>query len=351
MIKTLLQKLPAGVALGMSVVGLVFSPAANAQLIRQEFEGNFSRTTVSPLLENTTPDNSDYSGFVLFSENGTLEDWQISVDGLGLDLDPDSTLGGGLGPDLIPTISFDLSSPSDGDLSVDFAIAVDAPRFTDEIATSGSQAFLQNISHQLSGWVGKARVVLTCGLNVWQADVNALSDFETFRLLDFNYPQQVHQFIDNCFENRHSGERGYREQEEGNTNPPKLSSKRNTPSSLSSPSSPSSLSSFKGERLKAELGKQEKVRVRDLVKNPLRLALLCQSWQLYEGSLPDTKAELYGQFVEQFYWWKSDRFPIKESKRRELNLALGRLAKESIDSSGVRFRLPQDFIVERLASL
>ncbi len=131
MIKTLLQELPVvWVALGMSVVGLVFSPAANAQLIRQEFEGNFSLIGVSSLLEDTTPENSDYSGFVLFSENGTLEDWQISVDGLDVDLNPDSTLGGGLGSALIPTISFDLSSPSDWDLSVDFGIAFDAPRYT-----------------------------------------------------------------------------------------------------------------------------------------------------------------------------------------------------------------------------
>ncbi|OZH51941.1 hypothetical protein AFK68_27575 [Hydrocoleum sp. CS-953] len=130
MIKTLLQKLPAGVALGMSVVGLVFSPTANAQLIRQEFEGSFSRTQVSPLLTNFSPEDTDYSGFVLFSEDGTLEDWQISVDGLELDLESGLTLDGGLGPDLIPTISFDLSSPSDWDLSVDFGIAFDAPRYT-----------------------------------------------------------------------------------------------------------------------------------------------------------------------------------------------------------------------------
>ncbi|WP_287275309.1 MULTISPECIES: HEAT repeat domain-containing protein [unclassified Okeania] len=187
----------------------------------------------------------------------------------------------------------------------------------DEIATSGSQT-LQNISRQLSGWVGKARVVLTCRLNVWQADVNALSDFETFRLLDFDYPQQVHQFIDNWFNPSHTPH-----------------------TSHTSHTSPSS-------RLKEELGKEEKARVRDLVQNPLRLALLCRSWQLYEGSLPETKAELYSQFVEQFYRWKSIIFPIKKSKQRELNLALGRLAKDDIDSSGGRFRLRQDFIVERL---
>ncbi|MEM1171022.1 MAG: HEAT repeat domain-containing protein [Cyanobacteria bacterium P01_H01_bin.35] len=196
----------------------------------------------------------------------------------------------------------------------------------DEIATSGSQT-LQNISRQLSGWVGKAQVVLTCRLNVWQADVNALSDFETFRLLDFDYPHQVHQFIDNWFDPPQPPlVRGEQEQEQDFVRG----------------------ENSKGDRLKVELGKEEKARVRDLVQNPLRLALLCRSWQFYEGSLPETKAELYGQFVEQFYRWKSDRFPIKESKRRELNLALGRLAKEDIDSSGSRFRLRQDFIEKRL---
>ncbi|WP_094672558.1 NACHT domain-containing NTPase [Hydrocoleum sp. CS-953] len=194
----------------------------------------------------------------------------------------------------------------------------------DEIATSGSQT-LQNISRQLSGWVGKARVVLTCRLNVWQADVNALSEFETFRLLDFDYPQQVHQFIDNWF---------------------------NSPQPFDPPQPPLVRGEqSKGDRLKVELGKEEKARVRDLVQNPLRLALLCRSWQLYEGSLPETKAELYGQFVEQFYRWKSILFPIKESKQRELNLALGRLAKDDIDSSGSRFRLREDFIVERLGDV
>ena len=226
----------------------------------------------------------------------------------------------------------------------------------DEIATSGSQT-LQNISRQLSGWVGKARVVLTCRLNVWQADVNALSEFETFRLLDFDYPQQVHQFIDNWFNPPQPPfERGGQEDflEKGGRQD--FLEKRGQQDFLPSlekldpplPPLERGENSGSGDRLKVELGKEEKARVRDLVQNPLRLALLCRSWQLYEGSLPETKAELYGQFVEQFYRWKSVIFPIKKGKQRELNLALGRLAKDDIDSSGSRFRLRQDFIVERL---
>ncbi len=204
----------------------------------------------------------------------------------------------------------------------------------DEIATSGSQT-LHNISRQLSGWVGKARVVLTCRLNVWQADVNALSDFETFRLLDFDYPQQVHQFIDNWFNPPQPFD------------PPQPPLGRGEQEEASQPFERAENS--KGDRLKEELGKEEKARVRDLVQNPLRLALLCQSWQLHEGSLPERKAELYGQFVEQFYHWynskrEDEEQHILKDKQEKLNQALGELAKQDIDSSRGRFRLPQDFI-------
>jgi predicted NACHT family NTPase len=48
----------------------------------------------------------------------------------------------------------------------------------------------------------------------------------------------------------------------------------------------------KGERLKTELDNPDKARLRDLIQNPLRLTLLCSSWQSNEANLPDTKAEL-----------------------------------------------------------
>ncbi len=128
--KTLFKKLPAGIALRISVVGLIFSPTANAQLIRQEFEGNFSLINVSPLLENSVPDNSDYSGFVAYSENGTLEDWEVILNELDLNLNPDSTLDGGLGLDLRPDVSFELFSPLNWNLLIDFGIAFDAPRYS-----------------------------------------------------------------------------------------------------------------------------------------------------------------------------------------------------------------------------
>lgn len=178
----------------------------------------------------------------------------------------------------------------------------------DKVATSGIQT-LQAIDHQLSGWLAQSRVILTCRLNVWEADKNALADFETYRLLDFDYPQQVHQFIDNWF---------------------------------------SKGDAEKKKRLKAELDNAEKVRLRNLIQNPLRLTLLCASWQSQEGNLPDTKAGLYAQFVDQFYKWKSDRFSIIHEEKRSLNEALGRLAFQDIDSGTTRFCLRESFIREAM---
>ncbi|MHC5769498.1 MAG: NACHT domain-containing protein [Nostoc sp.] len=61
---------------------------------------------------------------------------------------------------------------------------------------------LTEISQQLTGWVKNARVVLTCRVNVWEANANALENFETYRLLNFAYPQQVQEFIGRWFQPR-----------------------------------------------------------------------------------------------------------------------------------------------------
>ncbi|MBN3945144.1 MAG: HEAT repeat domain-containing protein [Nostoc sp. NMS7] len=181
----------------------------------------------------------------------------------------------------------------------------------DEI--SGGEAShqpLEEISRQLTGWVGRSsRVVLTCRLNVWQADRNALETFETYRLLDFDYPQQVHQFIDNWFVEDIE----------------------------------------KGQRLKTQLDSSERVRLRDLVQTPLRLALLCAIWESEEGNLPETKEGLYHQCVQQFYKWKQNcTVPFRTSIKDQWNLnqALGRLALRDINEGSSRFRLRESFIIK-----
>ncbi|HEY9609407.1 HEAT repeat domain-containing protein [Allocoleopsis sp.] len=172
---------------------------------------------------------------------------------------------------------------------------------------------LQLIANQITGWVADARVVLTCRLNVWDAGKNALEAFETYRNLDFSYgdaqtPDQVGQFIKRWFKSK-----------------PQLP-----------------------ERLRAELEQPGKERIKDAVKNPLRLALLCRTWTLGQGGLPNTKAGLYQQFTAALYEWKQDRFPTSSTQRQELNKALGELAKRAIASEKTKFRLRHRLVCEVL---
>jgi len=163
---------------------------------------------------------------------------------------------------------------------------------------------LQWIANQITGWVGDTRVVLTCRLNVWDAGKNALEAFETYRNLDFSYgdaqtPDQVGQFIKRWFKSK-----------------PQLA-----------------------EQLRTELDQPGRERIKDAVKNPLRLALLCRTWALGQGGLPNTKAGLYQQFTEALYEWKQDRFPTSSTQRQELHQALGELAKRAISEEKTKFRL------------
>lgn len=168
----------------------------------------------------------------------------------------------------------------------------------DEIGVNNS---LGAIASQISGWVASARIILTCRLNVWDAGKNDLYSFDVYRNLDFN-EGQIEQFIGKWFdENLKSG-----------------------------------------KSLLTELKKPGKERIRDLIKNPLRLTMLCWFWQRREGSLPETKAELYRRFVEVFYEWKDwqpDPFSTKSDAQKALEKAFGELAKKAIDESSSRFRL------------
>lgn len=169
------------------------------------------------------------------------------------------------------------------------------------------------IASQLIGWIAQARVVLTCRLNVWDTTKNALTNFDVYRNSDFSYgdsqaPDQVNQFISRWF-----------------INSPEL-----------------------GNRLRAELNKPERKLIKDLVKNPLRLALLCCIWARRQGGLPSTKAALYEQFVTTLYEWKQERFPTDTATRQELNKALGKLALQALAEEKTNFRLRHSLVFKVL---
>ncbi|WP_413160037.1 NACHT domain-containing protein [Capilliphycus salinus ALCB114379] len=178
----------------------------------------------------------------------------------------------------------------------------------DEMGIESSLA-LSSIARQLRGWIANAHIILTCRINVWEMGKNPLEDFVTYRNLSFcnhNYQSdnQVEQFIKKWFQEQ----------------------------------------LYRGNSLCVELEKRERHRIRDTVKNPLCLALICRIWTVMQGNFPSTKAALYNQFIQALYEWKQDRFPTSLAERQRLNQVLGKLALNAFYQVEMKFRFSQSFI-------
>jgi HEAT repeat protein/energy-coupling factor transporter ATP-binding protein EcfA2 len=177
---------------------------------------------------------------------------------------------------------------------------------------------LGTLSPQLrEGVLNKVRIVISCRLNIWEATGNALSDFDTYRMLDFSYGDgdncdRVKLFIDRWFQ---------------------------------------SIPAIKKDglvNLRAALDEPGKERIKDLARNPLRLFLLCLTWEFGQQKLPDTKAELYEVFVGALYDFKKQAFPTTAAQRIDLNAALGKFALTAIEA-GYKSILPDWFVSKYLA--
>ncbi|QUS60353.1 NACHT domain-containing NTPase [Synechocystis sp. PCC 7338] len=173
----------------------------------------------------------------------------------------------------------------------------------DEMGLSGNP--LAWVNNQIRGWIDQAKIIVTCRINVWDGNRQALNQFDVYRNLDF-FDDQRNLFIVKFLDN------------------PELSG-----------------------GLIDELGKPGKERISDLAKNPLRLTLICRSWQKRQGKLPDTKAGLYQECVDAYYDWKEEPKTTK-AQRKKLNKALGELAKQALDRDDFRFRLTEAQITEVL---
>ena len=185
----------------------------------------------------------------------------------------------------------------------------------DEMAVAANSCLsLEEIRNQLTDWLGNVRVVLTCRTNVWDARLNnPLIGFDTYKTQEFKQ-EQVDDFIQQWFAEAKNIQRG--------------------------------------QELQKKLQKPQKERIRQLVKNPLRLSLLCQIFSKNKQvELPETKAELYQHFVRYFYEWKPSQTVIdwatKPGLREELHQALGRLSIAGLDSD-TRFRLPLSLIEKQM---
>ncbi|MEG4915196.1 HEAT repeat domain-containing protein [Microcoleus sp. B7-D4] len=185
----------------------------------------------------------------------------------------------------------------------------------DEMAnTQGMQQLAKDLSRT---WVQAARVVVTCRVNVWEADKNAFSGFDVFRNLEFN-SEQVTEYIRRWFAGMGDA--------------------------------------ATGESLEAELAESENSRLKELIQNPLRLWMLCQIWSSRQGTLPDTQAKLYASFIKYFYRWKEQIIKIYEKLcgkshnecQKLLHEGLGELAKAAIDGKSSRFRLSYRLVSQYL---
>ncbi|MEG4583985.1 HEAT repeat domain-containing protein [Microcoleus sp. MOSTC5] len=208
----------------------------------------------------------------------------------------------------------------------------------DEMAV-GDENPLAEIQRQIrtGGCIQKARIVLSCRQNVWDAIGSALDTFDTYRTLEFSYPEQVEMFIDKWFGTPPNPRFGTP------PNPPLLrggtreDGEQTREDEILAPPLPSGAGGVLSQQLREALAATGKERIRDLVKNPLRCSLLCGTWQSLDGELPDTKAKLYRLFVTTLYQCKKPRLNLIQ--QQELNAALGKLALSGMLNETSRFQL------------
>ena len=167
----------------------------------------------------------------------------------------------------------------------------------DEMERTGSLAITQ-LAHQLQGWLSNGHIIITCRLNLWDAGKNILSHWPTYRLLGYeNYQQQIQPFIHQWF--AHQPEQG--------------------------------------KALCQQLSLPEHKRLRNNLRNPLRLALFCRLGS--GGQLASTQHQLYQQFVTALYDWQQDTFPTTLLEQHQINQVLSKLALVTLNVSATQLSL------------
>ncbi len=217
----------------------------------------------------------------------------------------------------------------------------------DEMAVGDGNP-LAEIERQIrtGGCIQRARIVLSCRQNVWDAIGSALDSFDTYRTLEFSYPEQVEMFIDKWFGTTPTNPLNVGAvppcpPSTAPTNPLNVGAVPPCPPSTT-PTNPLNVGAVPpcpplAQQLREALAASGKERIRDLVKNPLRCSLLCGTWQSLDGDLPDTKAKLYQRFVTTLYQWKKPH--LNWIQQQDLNAALGKLALSGMLNETSRFQL------------
>ncbi|GBF82856.1 HEAT repeat domain-containing protein [Aphanothece sacrum] len=155
---------------------------------------------------------------------------------------------------------------------------------------------LEYLQQQLQGWIDNSQVIVSCQTQTWQTQTQTLSHYELYKTEELSYPVGVQQFIEQCF--------------------------RPSVSFLEQAAETEDLV----RQLYRTLDELGNLWIDDLIKNPLRLALLCRLWQKSPGHLPQTTAQLYQQLIKEFYQWQAENITTTPQQQQQLNNALTTLA-------------------------
>lgn len=155
----------------------------------------------------------------------------------------------------------------------------------DEVGANAMSA-LAKLNAELTSWLPRTNVVISCRNNVWDLESNPLRKFETYCIKPLQYgtksrPSQIERFIEARFRDN-----------------PRL-----------------------GGDLRQRLDRSENRSLKDLVSNPLCLELLCLIWKVWYRSqnrlprnrLPQSRFELYECYVHYLVdvWRPQSKDPLE----------------------------------------
>ncbi len=170
---------------------------------------------------------------------------------------------------------------------------------------------LSILKQDLKGWIGESAILISCRHNVWYDNSGYLPEFQSYELADWR-DGQIKNFISKWFEK-------YKK-----------------------------LAAIEaGKKLISKL--QEKnyytMLLKDLLKIPLFLTLWCnyldnkfgqQTSYNYNVDFNYTNFELYQFFVQKFYEWKKDVFPLTMQQRNELEQNLQKIAFKGVNNPNIQ---------------
>jgi HEAT repeat protein len=183
------------------------------------------------------------------------------------------------------------------------------------------------------GWAESARSIVSCRLNVWYVDRQALGvGADVYQMQNFEIAADPAQDMTFQFTQRFFS----RVEADKLASDGDLTVEQQQASEI--------IGQKQALLLRQDLLAPGKENVRESVRNPLRLGLLCNIWDARQ-SLPETKAILYGRFVEWFYQWKDNLVHLSLAQRQDLNTRLGELARQGIDRAQLYFTEAEALVV------